>query len=422
MLEYVKAKLISYNALVKNFGSLSALQLANYIIPLITLPYLVRTLGPEKYGLVNFAIAFTSYFAVVTDYGFYLSATKDISIHRHEKEKISDIFAAVLLLKASFFILSAIIFLVLLFTVRKFYHDALLYSISFIGIIGSLLFPIWFFQGIERMKYILYINVSVRVVLTAVIFILITQPSDYITLAFLYSSAQVIIGIAGILVALSKFDVRLKFPSSITIKSQLKNGWNIFLSTLFISIYTVSNTFLLGLLTNNTIVGYFTAADKIRLAAQGILGPLSQSVYPFVTSLLEESSEKFRSFLKKIVRIAFIIGLITSVMLFVFSGVLVEIILGNGYTESEKVLRIICWLPLIIYLSNSFGIQAMLPLKFDRAFAIITFSAVLLNIVLALLLVPEFLARGTSISMLITEMFITASFFFYLRIKKINII
>lgn len=416
-------KIISNNkVLVKNFTSLSLLQLANYIFPVITLPYLVRVLGPEKYGLINFAAAFSAYFVIITDYGFNLSATQEISVNRNDKEKVSEIFSSVLTIKIILFFLSSGIFFLIVNMFELFSNDAGLYSIMFIGVVGIVLFPLWVYQGVEKMKYILIINVAIRSVTVVSIFLLVKVENDYLLLAVIYTITQVMTGITGLFFAIRKFDLRYLFPSKVQLLEQLKKGWNLFLSSIWINLYTTSNVFILGLFAPNSVVGYYSAADKVRIAFQGILSSMSQSVFPYVNKLLAESYQKFLSFNRKLLKISVIIGIIISSSLFLFAEPIVKIVLGNEYSPSVIVLRIIAWLPLIIFLSNVFGIQTMLPLNYQKRFSQILFLAALINLMISFSIVPSYFEIGTAVSMLVTEIFVTLSFFIFIRMKRIPVI
>lgn len=416
-------KIISNNkVLVKNFTSLSLLQLANYIFPVITLPYLVRVLGPEKYGVINFAAAFSAYFVIITDYGFNLSATQEISVNRNDKEKVSEIFSSVLTIKIILFFLSSGIFFLIVNMFELFSNDAGLYSIMFIGVVGIVLFPLWVYQGVEQMKYILIINVAIRSVTVVSIFLLVKVENDYLLLAVIYTITQVMTGITGLFFAIRKFDLRYLFPSKVQLLEQLKKGWNLFLSSIWINLYTTSNVFILGLFAPNSVVGYYSAADKVRIAFQGILSSMSQSVFPYVNKLLAESYQKFLSFNRKLLKISVMIGIIISSSLFLFAEPIVKIVLGNEYSPSVIVLRIIAWLPLIIFLSNVFGIQTMLPLNYQKRFSQILFLAALINLMISFSIVPSYFEIGTAVSMLVTEIFVTLSFYIFIRMKRIPVI
>lgn len=416
-------KIISNNkVLVKNFTSLSLLQLANYIFPVITLPYLVRVLGPEKYGLINFAAAFSAYFVIITDYGFNLSATQEISVNRNDEKKVSEIFSSVLTIKIILFFLSSGIFFLIVNMFELFSNDAGLYSIMFIGVVGIVLFPLWVYQGVEQMKYILIINVAIRSVTIVSIFLLVKVENDYLLLAVIYTITQVMTGITGLFFAIRKFDLRYLFPSKVQLLEQLKKGWNLFLSSIWINLYTTSNVFILGLFAPSSVVGYYSAADKVRIAFQGILSSMSQSVFPYVNKLLAESYQKFISFNRKLLKISFMIGIIISSSLFLFAEPIVKIVLGNEYSPSVIVLRIIAWLPLIIFLSNVFGIQTMLPLNYQKKFSQILFLAALINLMISFSIVPSYFEIGTAVSMLVTEIFVTLSFFIFIRMKRIPVI
>ena len=133
------------NRVFENFISLGALQIFSYVIPLITLPYLSRVLGVEKFGLVFFAMAFVEYFRVLTDYGFNLSATREIAVNRHNQNNLSNIFNSVTVVKFLLLIISFGILLLSLAFIPKLHDEWLVFMLSFLMVVGNAIYPFWFF-------------------------------------------------------------------------------------------------------------------------------------------------------------------------------------------------------------------------------------------------------------------------------------
>lgn len=408
--------------LTENFLSLSILQGLNYLLPLITLPYLVRVLGPEKYGLVAFAQAFIAYFGILTDYGFNLSATREISVQRENKEKISAIFSSVMLIKFVFLILSFILMSVLVFSIHKFRNEWLLYFLTFGTVLGQVLFPIWFFQGIEKMKYITWLNIIAKTIFTVLVFVIIRQKTDYIYVPFLGALGTIISGILALGIIRKHFKVNFHLPSKNEVIHQLREGWYIFISTVAISLYSISNTFILGLFASNTIVGYYSGAEKIINAVQGLLSPVSQTIYPHISKIASESKERALKFLQKITILIGSSSFVLSLLIFLLAEVVVKILLGGQYLESIKVLRILSFLPFIVGLSNIFGIQTLLTFDYKKAFSNILIIASLINITLAFILVPFFFHIGIAFAVVISETFVTIAMFVYLQKKGIKVL
>ena len=146
--------------LLENFLSLGALQIISYVIPLITLPYLARVLSVGNFGLVFFAFAFMQYFIILTDYGFGLSATREIAVNRHNKNNISNIFNSVTCIKALLLLVSFFTLLVSICFIPKLRTDWIVFILSFFMVVVNAIYPVWFFQGMERMKYITFLNSS----------------------------------------------------------------------------------------------------------------------------------------------------------------------------------------------------------------------------------------------------------------------
>ncbi|MFA5316003.1 MAG: flippase [Dehalococcoidales bacterium] len=410
--------------LVSNFFSLSSVEAVNYIFPLITLPYLVRVLGPEKFGLIAFAQAFVQYFVLFTDYGFNLSATRNISIHRNDIEKVSHIFTVIVCVKFCFMLMNFITFSALVFLIPKFKPDWVLYYCCFGSVIGNVLLPIWLFQGMERMKSMAFLNLIAKAIFLIAIFIFVRKQSDYLYVPLLTAIGGIVAGILSIAIAFRKFHIRLKPISVADMSREVKEGLHIFMSTVSTNLYTSTNTFLLGLFTNNTIVGYFSAGEKVVRALIRMFNPVFQSVYPYISKVAVISKDEAIKKIRKLFRLSLYLSVPLFVVIVFFADNITRIILGPGFTESTLIIRILSPLLLIIPAAYIFANLGLLPFRLDKYFLRIYASGALLNVVFMTFFVGilKFSGAGAALSNIITESVLTILMYFVLKTNKIVLI
>lgn len=397
--------------LISNFTALSSVQAANYLLPLVTLPYLTRILGPAKFGLVAFAQATVMYLILLTDYGFNLSATRDISVHRQDNVTVSKIFSSIMAVKTILMAVSFLLLYVLITFVGRFADERMIYLYSFGMVIGNVLFPVWFFQGMERMKLIALLNILSRAIFTVSIFVFIKQTNDYVYVPLISSLGYIVSGIVAVILVLFRFRVRLMMPTFDQLKGQLRAGFHVFVSTMAVSFYTISNTFILGLFTSDVIVGYYSAAEKVVRAVQGLLGPFSQTIYPYMSKLASESRHTALLVARKAMTLVGSFTFIMSSCLLIFAHQITALILGRQFVQSTIVIQIMAFLPFLVAFSNLFGIQVMLNFGMEKLFMRILIAAAAISITLALILVSPLQHIGISITAMVTEMFVSVTMF-----------
>jgi PST family polysaccharide transporter len=348
--------------LVENFFSLSVLQGANYLLPLITLPYLVRVLGPEKYGLVMFAQAFLQYFVVLTDYGFDLSATREISLHRQNKQKTTEIFSAVILIKLLLMIISFSILLLTVFSFKKFEAEWELYLLTFGIVMGNVLFPVWFFQGMEKMKFVTLLNITAKLIFTVLIFVFIREVSDYILVPLFNGLGFLVAGLISLWLVFRHFGIRWKpVPLSIVL-FHLKDSFHFFFSRISLSLYTVTNTFVLGLFTSNILVGYYVAAEKIIRAIEALIHPIVQSLYPYMSRV------RNIKLYKRVLFVGLLFSLFIPVVIFLFGDFITGLVLGSQFRYSNYILKIFSLEIPIAYFSTLLGLPLLAALGYKGYF------------------------------------------------------
>lgn len=405
------------STLFKNIFSLTFLQGINYLLPLVTVPYLVRVLGPEGFGIIGFSFAFIQYFVIITDYGFNFSATRLIAVGKQDPEVVSRIFSSVIIIKAGFLIISFLLLILIVNVFPKIKLHSEIFYLTFLMAVGNAVFPIWLFQGLQEMEHITWINILSKILLISGIFLFVKTPQQLNIAAALQASSFLIVGLLGLIFAIKRYRIRFKWPKPGSLVEQLKEGWPIFLSTASISLYSNTNIVLLGFLSNEKQVGYYVAADKIIKAAQALLNPISQAIYPHINQLARSSKAEAIVFVRKAFRFLGLGALLISICLLGFATPIIYLALGKDYEPSITLLKWMSPLPLAIALSNVLGVQTMLSFGLNKEFMRSIVLSSLLNLFLVVPLTLWLQAQGTAIAILITEIFVTG-YMWYLLSKK----
>ena len=405
-----------HKRLCANFISLTFLQGVNYLIPLITFPYIVRVIGVENYGLLAFASALNTYFLILTDYGFNLSATRKIAIYRNDKDKVIEIFSTVMTIQFTLMLISFLLMLFIITGFQAYRNDWEVYFLSFGIVIGQVFFPIWFFQGMEQMKYITFLNIFMKCIFTLLIFIFVLQEKDFYKVPMLNTIGTLLTGFIAIILIKIKFDISFKFQPVSHIITELKDGWYIFTSRIFVSLYTTTNVFLLGLMTNNLVVGYYSIADRIISISCKLFSVINQTVYPYMSRLRENSFHKFLIFFRRLIKAIICCSIFLFFILYTFGDQIIYLLIKE---EPNKCINTIYLFLLFTVLTNPFGplfTQTLLIFQMQKEFNTIVKTTFLLNIILAPIFISLFSGEGLAFVTLISQIFVVL--FCYIFIKK----
>ena len=333
--------------LLSNFFSLSMLQGVNMLLPLITLPYLVRVLGVENYGLISLSLAIIMLFNIVVGFGFELSATKDISINKSDVDRISEIFSAVISIKIIILFVAFIVLMFLIEYVKIMHENSILFYATFGVVIGNAIFPLWLFQGMEKMKYITYINVSTMSFFTILIFIFVKDEKDLVYVPLLNSLGVIVGALYSLRLAKKVFNIKYILPEKGSALLHFKKGYTFFLSRVANNGSRYYATTIVGVYFGNLVVGYYSIAEKLFHAFISLGGIISQVVYPYMCRT------KNILFLRKVL---VIVGL-TSIILLIPVIYYNEFILYILFDKQNKILSDIF---IILFFGSFFSIVGSL--------------------------------------------------------------
>lgn len=405
-------------SMFQNITALYAVQFANYLLPLITIPFLARVLRPAGLGSLGFALAFSAYATVIIEYGFSLSGTREVARNRARPEVLGHLVPDVFVAKA---MLAACVVLAMLLGLRWipiFRQNPALLVGSCLWAVAQGFHPGWFFQGMERMRTMAVFDVGAKVIGTAGILLTVRTTADGWKVLFIQAAAAMVSTSGAVVMAHRAIPFRR--PTVRSAVSALRFGSSLFLFKGAASLYTVGNAFVLGLLAPAQYVGYYSGSEKIVRGFLSLLAPVGQAFYARVSNLVVGSPRDAARMARRGLILMVGGGALLSVAIFLGAHLLVEIILGPGYTEAVPALRVLSLLPALVALNTVLGLQWMVPLGMDRAINLIAIGAGLINVALAIALAHALHHVGMALAVVTAELAVALAIFYVLRVRGLH--
>jgi len=317
-----KSKLLNNTKVIENYFFMTALQVINSLFGILIYPYLIRTLGAESYGLFVFSLSVTSYFNILISFGFSFPALKLISENKKNQTVKNDVFSSVLTAKIYLALLSAIIFVVAIFSIPMFNGNKTIYIINYFQVISTILFPLWYFQGIQKMKIITYIQLSLRIISLPFTFLLIHNPNDIIKYALIVSTTNIASALISIYYLYKIEHLRYHVVSLKYLKKYFVDALPFFWSTSTGTIKEESVNILIGTIFGMKDVALYNLAEKIISIPRMITMNINGALFPKMI----ENKEKLT--IKRIIRYETWIGIAVIALIIIF-GKWIVILLGG---------------------------------------------------------------------------------------------
>jgi polysaccharide transporter, PST family len=396
------------NKLLSNFIALGVVQGTNFLVPLLVMPYVISKIGAAGFGVIAIAQVLMIYLSAICDYGFNLTATRDIAIYKDDYLKISKIFFSVIATKLliTTFLLTLLLACFAFIPVSK--AHSILYGLGFTYVIGQSLLVSWFFQGKEKMNYITFSTLIARLIFVILVLAFIHRKEDGIYFLFFLGTGNIVAGLFSIYLAIRIYKLKFLGLEWADIKYELKEGWHVTISNLSINTFMYSGVFILRIFTNDTIVGYYSIAERIFFAARQVLSVFSQVVYPQVCQLSHKSEKTSIAFFKKIYLPFLLLVFAGCTLLFILSPQVIHLFIKHAPFLPVLLLRMLSFVPFIVCL-NIPAYQLLLAFDYKKSYLPVFIIATVINIAANFLLAKNFGATGTALSIIITELFITAA-------------
>jgi PST family polysaccharide transporter len=361
---------------------LAMLQVANFVLPMVTLPYLSRVLGPGGFGVVAYIMAIAVFLGLVCDYGFNWTALQEVSAKRHDSLAVRHIFSNVMAVKCALFVLISLTYSFAVSIVPVFQFHGLLSLVPLIAVAGSVFFPVWLFQGLERMRDMTLCALGGRLICVMGIFIFVRSENDLMEAALFQAGGTLVAAFPAMIAVWSMLGHRLPpLPEMASIKRQARTGFRTFVAMLAVNLYTTSQTLLVGQLGTMTDTGMFGAVDRCLIAGKSLMGVVAQAAMPRINYLAAHRPSEGIQLISRLIFLLGFLGLVAGMVMWFGAKLFVVVVFGPSFASAATLVRILSPVPVFLGVSTGAASLFMFSYGFRKEWSALTVLAAITSLI-----------------------------------------
>lgn len=371
--------MIKLSQVKKNTFWLAIFQLAKMIFPFLILPILTRRLSVETYGNLTFIKTVMNFLQIFLDFGFMLSATKEIAKIKNDTNKIQQIMADTLLARLLLGGIGFLLIIILSFFFPILDHNFLFTITSYLTVFLSIFLFDFLFRGLEII-HVMTIRFIIMKTISFLLTILFVRQDHQIILIPLFDILSSVIAIILVALELQKRSFRLIRPKLKSSIHSLKISLIYFLSDVSATAFNAISTIIIGLVFSSTEVALFGVSIQIIGAIQALLGQLSSGIYPIMVR------QKSRKFIQQIFQK-------TIPLVFLFTGLIVillplalQVLAGDKYAAAHPIIQILAITIFFSFINTLLGWPTLGVINQQNKVTLSTIISTVFNLVSLILL------------------------------------
>ncbi|WP_442589157.1 flippase [Pedobacter sp. AW31-3R] len=387
------------------------LSVSQILFPLVTFPYASRILGPEAIGAVSFADNFTTYFLIFAALGIPLYGVREIAKVKHDKEKLGIVFSELLIIHFFTSLIAVLTLFIIAFFTDKLKDNFTLYQIGMAVLMTSVFMAEWFFQGMEKFRFIAIRSVCIRLFTICLLFLLVHDVGDR-DIYYALNLIAIVIGAAINMFAIVKL-IKISYRNT-SFKRHFRPLLIIFSNSIVTSVYLIFDTVILGFLTDDIHVGYYSAAMRISKVSIAVISALGTVLLPRLTLAFQKTDlTEAGAMVARSLDFVIILSIPIAMGMLCLSQEIILLFAGDKYTAAVDALYILSFIVVIIGIAQVYSTQILLPLHMEKKILYASVMGMLVSLLLNFSLIPVFKHVGAAISSLTTEAMVTVILFYY---------